>query len=449
MFSITFTDNLSRLPNEVLYMILPKLPDLPTLNNLIAIYPAFGDLVGARYSEIIPAIFRTSMPVEFQRIALALMLLRHGDHADSMCLNTHPAALAAYNKIHFEQDCLIDSELPVTVPTFCGLDFYLEDGELPWEHLKLQDPVRALEDIAVYHEDINHWVDAFVMSCCHKPTELGPADTQGDWPEKEPSQLERHRIHRAFWRFFLLCELACPRDTGTNGRRPLCAEDATALLIRYPIWEFEELECIYLFLSDSYSSLVNSPRRPTNAWEQRAVLRYQKIDLFPPIYQRLMKRMGYNLTQDTPEYLEEDDHDEIEDPFYGQTLASRIFPWIRPQLKNPDEKIIWADAPNGAESPNAGWEYYRSHSNSHVAGLAPWSSEPSGPLLWTELWPDARNPDRGSVICFQRWGYCIWDEKRLRDWGVLVPRSMRRWHNGDSGGLSCVHRKCQAKGKGE
>ncbi|KAI4247296.1 MAG: hypothetical protein LQ352_006202 [Teloschistes flavicans] len=408
----------TRLPNTLLYMVLHYVPDLPTLINLTKAHPTIIDLAGKRYNKILSGVFLRSMHFELQRIALTLLSLRHGDHLGPMCLEDDTTALAAYRTSCLE---LYHPDIPASAtasPTFSGPDDGLDSL---WASLKLRDPRSAVEDIALYDQDIEYWVQSFVQSRCHRPTAQGPTDH----PETPPSQLELYRIRRAFWRFFLLCEIAYPPQTGMTGRRPLHHEPALEFLARFQVWEFEELECIFRFLWDSYDALVVDHSATSShpghdddddddddeeeEEERTPSLLFDAIWQLPPLFRRLMLRMGYDLLENTPACLEE-----------GDTLSMHLFPLVRPLISrhhphpHPTATVVYPDAPSSSNEANAGYKYYCRMTDQRRAGHG------YGEEFHEILGPDARYEERDEAICFQRWGYCVWDEERLEEWGVLA-----------------------------
>ena len=259
------------------------------------------------------------------------------------------------------------------------LDMHLEDENVPLMIDDISDPMSALHDIVLVSQDIEFFVNSFVTSRLREP------GTHCCFIHKEnpPSQTEIQRIRRGFWRLQVLCELFKFKVKGAVNPNHEVPPDCT-FAEHLANWELEEMECTYYHLHEQYDIL----RLPTH----NALLLSQ-----PQIVQRMLLNLGYRKGDPSPKRLDSD--------LMGPEKDDRIthaFSWARDFFWRPPLHTAWSDMPS-ANVPNAGWLMYVRYGNRWEKLSVPVHDE------------IAREP----VICFQNWGYCMWDESRIVGWGLL------------------------------
>ncbi|KAL9041199.1 MAG: hypothetical protein Q9180_001441 [Flavoplaca navasiana] len=416
------------LPNEILDNILHHVPDLPTLANLVQVHPVHQQLFIQRYSQIMVPTLKRSLPKQFQKIAATIQSLRYGSLSPNRLPRLDPFLILNVCLENTDQDCQLDV---------------------------LDDPLSALTDIAWIYNDSEYWTKKLLNSRCRQPQIVDEQNSYTLNPASSVTQVELYRIQRAFWRFELLSNLAsCETTTQSavpfNIRQrttqhimnphkhlpfstdPLCVRDPPSRLWNFQKtlthWEAEELECVYYFFVDEYECHMKNAKLANTDGDTKTTLVIQQS----PEVRRLLLTMGFKPRAIAPKSLDSGDR--------RTSLDRRFFTYRL--MHTRQVRTVWSDAPLGALSSNDGYKcWYNNRDNQD------WDIEsleaPS---------PDCTDPDRGPVVCFLRWGYCMWDAQRLLDWGIL-PSSQygkpnwRLWSCGDHGGELCVHLKCRRKGR--
>ncbi|KAL9039822.1 MAG: hypothetical protein Q9180_002301 [Flavoplaca navasiana] len=336
----------------------------------------------SRHAELISSALQSSLPLQVQRIASTLLSLRHGEY----------------------------SQKPRNEP-FEDIDDWLEDAETFFGVEIFDDPVSALEDIITIQCDIETWTSHFIRTRCVRPTIPG-ADTAALGQEEPATSSEIYRIRRALWRFWLLCQLACPMIPFTVGHERHEAYMIFPFCRTLTAWELEELECVYYFLRDEYELL--------RVGSQASLVNNQ-----PTLVQKLLLMMGYRPSDIAPTKLDlQSTHaggESITEAAFGCRFAC-----------SREILTVWPDAPSNVHESNAGFAFYDKRMyNLHD--------------IVSDTYYDRRMPN----LCCLKWGYCIWDRDRLLRWSMLNTDTrggvdwMTRWSRGDSGGTGCIHRKCQ------
>lgn len=201
-----------------------------------------------------------------------------------------------------------------------------------------------------------------------------------------PSTTELHRIQRALWRLLVYSDFfhepnpRCPISKREEGR--------SAFLGILTISELEEIECIYYHI-----------REQTQLWADPASWCYS-----PELAERVLKAFGPNrnaFDYSTP--LEERRSPEIKSHitytigFYRELMSFRT---------EKNARTNWPDTKE-ANLPNAGWNFLQGNSKA--------------------LKVQSSNLRIKPVSCYLDWGYCIWDESRLKGWGLLSEENIERW----------------------
>lgn len=238
---------------------------------------------------------------------------------------------------------------------------------------------------------------------------------------------ELYRIRRALWRFWFLGQLAS-RKTLDAVKYP---DDAAYMMFPFirsvTAWEMEETECVYYFVRDEYGM-------------RRVQSQTAYVSDHTPLIQRLLLLLGYKSSDIAPTTLDlEFTHNG------GEPLAKAAF-GCRVAHSGPIN-ILWSDAPPSVYKANPGYAFYEKsvYSRFDMDDLV-------GRI--DGIFSDSYFERQPPLLCCLKWGYCIWDRARLARWGMLSYEVrdgldwMMRWSRGDSGGVLCIHNKCQEKALG-
>ncbi|KAL8639748.1 MAG: hypothetical protein Q9226_008836, partial [Calogaya cf. arnoldii] len=354
------------LPNGIFYEILYNIPDFLTLSNLLQAHPLQKQLFTQRYRLILCKTLKRTLPRQYQKLAGTILSLRYGTLSS------------------------------------------------------------ALTDLVQIHLDIKYWMETFFKACGRQPHVIDTQEGCTVEAESQASQTELYRIRRALWRFWLLCHLASYDSTMLATTEPVptatpqttletfyqpklpsfwsilrCPREPIGQLMRFKEtmtdWESEELECVYYFLQDEYERHRREVRLLTNCGTGTALVK----ETSPPI-RRLLLTMGYKSLEIAPESLEACER--------YNTLNSRIFTYRLIHTRHV--RTVWPDAQPEIHTANYGFRVYYENTVS--------SPGPIDDYYYDEApSPECSDPDRGPVVCFLRWGYCMWDRERLLRWGVL------------------------------
>lgn len=183
---------------------------------------------------------------------------------------------------------------------------------------------------------------------------------------------------------------------------------------------------MYYFFKNEYGRLRTGPDKLVTHDHAKA----SRINEQPPILQRLLIAMGYHPLFLAPAVLDGDDEEDYRQSRKPNSLSYNFF-YVGRDWHHPRSPLtLWSDAPYSANTPNEGWRYYCKHSTDCVD----WRSD---------------DVDRGPVICFLSWGYCMWDQERLHKWRLLEGgrQTKKRWLNMNSGGYSCDHTGCKIRAR--
>lgn len=395
MISITYPTYIhwTSLPNEISYNILSYM-DLWSLWAMVQTHPLQKLLYTARYQDLLLNALKTSLPRQFQMIASAILSLHHGEYS---------------RKPHNEPPDDFDS--------------WLEDDETPCAVKTLGNPFIALKDIAIIQQDIEAWTSAFIRSRCVRPSTAG-VQSIALGQEDPVTSSELYRIQRALWRFWFLCQLACPKKPCTLRHQRHVAYMVFPFMRNLTAWELEELECLYYFLQDEYEL--------TKIKSQVSLVSDQL-----PLIQRLLLMMGYMPSDAAPNSLDVESTRSGEEPLAKAAFGCRV-------ACSTEVLTVWSDAPFDVHEKNAGYAFYN-HSMYSLAGRA-------SPLYLSEVvFSDTYYDRQAPILCSLKWRYCIWDRARLVRWGMMDNQVregvdwMTRWSRGNSGGTLCIHRNCQGQ----
>lgn len=95
----------------------------------------------------------------------------------------------------------------------------------------------------------NHAAVESLSECFVKDTALQLCALMGTTRDSEPSQEERFRIARGFYRYQIMCNLCCINDSSL----PMCNLDQSGFLSLFSPWTNDQLRCIYVYLEDKAS----------------------------------------------------------------------------------------------------------------------------------------------------------------------------------------------------
>ncbi|KAL8924750.1 MAG: hypothetical protein Q9208_003839 [Pyrenodesmia sp. 3 TL-2023] len=379
---------LEQLPNEIIFGILEFVPDFVSLQNFLHASPHLGQLFPGNFKNVFISILDQIESQQLRNLIKTVLAVRHNIKTQYSwdLRDTHEAPILGYPMMKEDRLCLED----------------------------MQDPLSALRDIAHTYRDLKHFERSFVTSCF---TRRGLAGIE----QRALSPVEDHRIRRALWRFQLLFEICdmrtqvrsanfhcSPSESDGNPnrynapnywryRQGLPRAEANILQRKSDImdhflsimntWEFEEMQCLASHMCSAYQTL-KTKRAHVPVHSQK------------PILQRLLKTVGFDPHELSPGNLD----DCPEGICTRDNLFHQAFYICGEGLISRGTQPSDCDVP-GADGPTKGWDCFTTY-NYHGVEIA----------RWTEY-----NAFRLEPRVLQTWGYCIWDDERLHDWGWFDP----------------------------
>lgn len=293
-------DLLCKLPNELVLYILLKMPDLVTLHNFLTAYPQARDLYRTCHKKILKIVINQLESLQIKKLVCTVINLRN--LPDLVYIED------------FEE--YLDLHLEGEDPALLIDDFF--------------DSFSALRDVALITKDIQCFQKSFIDRRLRQPCSTSKSSKK----EAPPSQIELHRINRAFWRLQLLCELI--RDRWSSGFLSASPYDiAGDYVLGLTHWELEETECVYYHLREQYS-LLRTDIPTASVGKNRTPITSQR-----PIVQRLLLNMGHRIEAPSPLDLE------VDGELYTAFDEARLVPWTR------HIQTDWSDM-EGANKPNEG-----------------------------------------------------------------------------------------------
>ncbi|KAI9878357.1 MAG: hypothetical protein M1830_001138 [Pleopsidium flavum] len=254
------------------------------------------------------------------------------------------------------------------------------DGEVQAHEIDfLPDPITTLRDIVHSVNWIEFFIETFLISRLENP---------GDYsgiPEAQPSSAELHRIRRAFWRLQLYCDLFHkPNDVTPPEQTPWRTQmkGPRTFLCRLCPWEIEELECVYGYMQTQFDTASSIKQESDKVCSLLEIPFLHRILVTPGCTERFQSLAGAV----------------CQPGLFLPYALERFRSDHSTRLKYHSTKNIaktWSDS-HGTNVANAGFDYLV---KAHEYG--------QGRLRWIP-W------DR-----FQKWAYCMWDETRLEEWGLL------------------------------
>ncbi|MCJ1380257.1 hypothetical protein MMC17_003360 [Xylographa soralifera] len=349
-------------------------PNIPSLDALLLADPQLEPLLHSSFPTIVPAVLAASMPEELQRLVGVLLDIRAGTGTES-------------GDGDGERGVFRD-----------GAESRPSSGAASTRALARTGRAEA------------HFAGTFARCVCQAP----PATAQQKQDDDGVlSAAETHRVQRALWRIEVCGALAragLRRHDADGGG----ADDRVARLVAFlkgmHPWEIEELHCVYDHLErllgregddprvDGAGRVVSPYALPAPAFCSRApgqTLRGANVE-------RLVQGLGalWRYLRRTPVRTRMGDRYE-----YGSSKDEFIMGAIR-RLKREQQRFpkfdewmvssstgLWSDN-HGTSFANAGWRFFS----------------------------DVNADKIHSFAYLRQFGFCIWDERRLRSWDVLRYR---------------------------
>ena len=252
--SLSTTNRISQIPNEVLAIILTNMPDLVTLNSFIAAYPSSEDLYRATYKKVLAGTLRQSESLQIQKLVCTIISIRNCPDI------TRIQDWASYLDLQDESTSLLIEDIP--------------------------DPASALQDIVLVTQDIQYFANSFLSPRLRELYALlHPAF------RRTPAPRDYNQVRHRFWQLQLLSELFGFRMTDTTSA---AHKDSSSNAFRqYPFGcELRKLDRTYDHLHARYDIVkLMNPDAPVEAQL--------------PIIQRLLINMGYGRANISPVVLDQ------------------------------------------------------------------------------------------------------------------------------------------------
>lgn len=369
-------NRISDVPNEILEQILGYLHGPATLYNFASSVTEAQALFEARAATVLSKIIKNGgMPCEIQMHLYAIISIRQAKlegplDCESLeaCLNFYLSDTNNYtaSDIDYKPNSYRDN-----VPLF-------DEDLLAAPMTFLKDCNFICSQIAIAEASFTkQQLPKMKRRVKTKKVSKGELDlvstTRQRHRKRALSRTERYRVCRALCRLWLYYEISdiVRKWIGFAGKA-----DWTIMHLltdRMTIWEVEEMECLHHHLK--YQS--------QEIWRQRCS---QCNNLYLP-EELPENRHGCGqdaTTQKTRSWYSDD--------FSGGCCRFReLFYW-----PSGSRRIIWTDSPPGADFPGAGFTYLDDNWSDLCYGFG---------TFFMRLRP---------ARCYLDWGYCIWDEKRLR-----------------------------------
>ena len=370
------------LPTELRVMVTLQIADIPSLFNLVLADPSIESLLHSFLPSVLPSVLARSMPLELQNLVYMILAIQTigkvPGHEISRLLQCHLDPNGA-RQIWRSQRSVIQS-------------------------------MSALRTIAYIHRAIEYFTQTFATCLCQSPS------TSGQAPQHDESILsaaEIHRVRRALWRFEACCELSRSwlPSYDSNLVEPDDKISRLGLFLKQlNPWEIEELHCVYEHLENLLDRNSHDPRTdcsgkvispytlPTSQFYASAPCETSAGTRTKRLSQGLISLHDY--LQHTPVRTRINDRHYVHIPnedFIISTIRhlkhehqrfSNFHEW-----KISSDTCQWTDN-HGTSTANSGWRFF-SYSDADKLH---------------------------SFAYLRQFGFCIWDERRLRSWAVLNHR---------------------------
>lgn len=377
----------NNLPTELKVLVLQNAPDIPTLLNLVTMDPSVESELHFSFRTILPSVLANSMPQELRDLVCALLTIREaGKFPNSQ-------AEALLNR---------------------SLEF--EEKDQLWRlQMKIGHPVAALKRIIQTQKAVGFFTMTYARCVCQCPPSIS---CQARPQRGDPilSAIETHRIQRGLWRFQICCELSnswMPSGevdlarTGSDDRIPRLM----TFLKHFNPWELEELNCVYDHLETMLLRDLRDPRLDCLG---------NRVDPFalPAVHFRISapgpavssgvkaKILSQGLTFLLTYLRQTTSRARLEKEQSLFFLSDEfVIPALR-ELKNAEQRFPkfcefvissntgpWTEN-QGANMANIGWRFFSAAGSDQLCSFA----------------------------YLRQFGFCMWDEQRLRSWAVLDHR---------------------------
>ena len=351
--------SLEDLPIEIKVMILSHTPHLSCLSNLVHASPAYHQAYRGAREEVLHAI--TVRTLQEHDVGLldpwtAVHTLQPGHHVPCR-FEIIKESLEKYAR-----GCM--------------------DGSRP--RLTLEDSLAILS--------LHKKFSVLIFKYCEDKLSRNPLTRTSDTDPIPPSQLELHRLYRAFWRYEIYSKFFGPLGMGgivPNSNTFGEEEIASNFLGLFPIYEVEELACLHRYARDFYYDLPAKDCHDSVSGE---------VQLATQGPQRLYEVMTQiENGRDTSMAK----HKNAEHVYVTMGAALDAYE-TNIRLGSPQWKEIYAGI-HSERTPTTGW-------------------------LWATS-DGVQNTD----FRLRSWGYVFWDQQRLVHWGI-TEYEMGNWPR-----LPCLH----------
>ena len=212
------------LPNEIWYDTWERLHDLQLLCNLLSTSRLLQTLFASLSHQILTSIVHHARADQLRTFAAIIMILRHfPSRRNSIPHDDQTKLRPIMTAMTYQGVC-------VTLPA-------------------LPNQSDAFRDMATLYSQTSHFVALFIASRCRQngAGSTNPILSPPPLLPSEPpaSQIELYRLHRAFWRYWLICEITYRTPVTSRSEHPIKAAQALRGL---RIWELEEIYFIHQFL---------------------------------------------------------------------------------------------------------------------------------------------------------------------------------------------------------
>ncbi|MCJ1405133.1 hypothetical protein MMC11_008359 [Xylographa trunciseda] len=372
------------LPTELRAMVIHHVADIPSLYNLVLADPSTEAPLQYLLPTMLPAILARSMSFEIQSLVYMILAIQTAGKVPGGTV----------------QDLLQSSR-------------DVSGSRHIWEaQVGVVDPKSALRTIVHTGRAVEYFTRTFARCVCQPPTTASQRLRDNNSPL---SAAEIHRIHRALWRLEVSSAL-WKSWLPSYSPSLVSSDERTSRLMLFlkqlNPWEMEELHCVHGHLErlldrdfhdpriDRYGQVVSSDKLPAPVFHSLAPGQTQGAANAERVSRGLASL--YQDLRRTPLRTRMNDRCYVSHPT-DVFVMSAIY-----RLKGTQERFPWFIERNvsinsgpwidnlGTTTANAGWRFFTN-------------------LL----------TDRLHLFAFLRqFSFCIWDEPRLRSWGVLDYRYM-------------------------
>ena len=366
------------LPIEISMMVLQSTTDISSFMNLLLADSSLEAVFRSTSKAIFRSLLRNTVPLELQKLIYVLFVLH-----DSEQVEMDDVKLILHSNL---DEC--------------------KHGVL--SKMKVKDPMSALQHIADIQAAADYFTGTFIRCVCQPPPDV---QRQQTFSNSKVSVKERYRIQRALWRFqFYFNNRTTFHYTGA----------LLDFLQPYNYWETEELRCVYrhiveMLYRDSRDPHINSLGMPYHPFDSQ----YWITPLFSSIPGVQSWSRHVQLYRGLP-YL----HTRLKE----SPISERPYPTPHLGIQEPSSRVQYQDykviyyhitAPSVPLVISSAACPWADNYGANVANL--------GHRYAIDTNDDSRT-FRGMkhLDLLVAFGYCIWDEERLRDWGILTQDFVRR-----------------------